>query len=639
MRLSKTIVGVLCIVVSLFAYSVGIAQDSSGAISMPEPENEVRLEESRMVPMRDGVRLSTDLYFPEIPDEKLPTVLIRTPYNKNSFRERETNGEHRAGGTAYMFASHGFVVAVQDCRGKHESEGIYSPPAGHEAEDGYDAVDWISKQPWSNRKVGTFGCSYPGEVQAAQAPLRHPNLTCMIPQCGPMIGAANGRYRYWSGFKGGVFDLAASLPWYFSSGSKYSLKPPPGLSDSEVRKIRKFYDPNVSKAPEVDWEKINWTLPVVDIMDRVGAPPNDFRKLITADFGDPWWHDVMGYYDGTEKINVAALHMSCWYDPSVAESIFEFNYFRENAVSETSANNQFVIVAPTTHCGFRRTTEHTMVGDRDVGDARKDWNGIYLKWFDYWLKGEENGITDMPKVQYYTMGRNEWRSADVWPLPETQYTKYYLHSRGHANSRYGDGRLSTEMPEDEPPDVFTYDPGNPVHSVGGQRGTSYGTKAGAVDQAKVEIRHDVLVYTTPKLEEGIELTGPITAILYVSSSAKDTDFTAKLVDVYPDGTAYNIQQGILRARYREGFTKKVWMEEGGVYKIQIDLDATSNYWEKGHRIRVQVSSSDFPLFERNLNTGGNNYDETEWVVAENTIHHSREYPSHMILPVIPKGEY
>jgi len=606
---------------------------------MPEPENEVRLEESRMVPMRDGVRLSTDLYFPEIPDEKLPTVLIRTPYNKNSFRERETNGEHRAGGTAYMFASHGFVVAVQDCRGKHESEGIYSPPAGHEAEDGYDAVDWISKQPWSNRKVGTFGCSYPGEVQAAQAPLRHPNLTCMIPQCGPMIGAANGRYRYWSGFKGGVFDLAASLPWYFSSGSKYSLKPPPGLSDSEVRKIRKFYDPNVSKAPEVDWEKINWTLPVVDIMDRVGAPPNDFRKLITADFGDPWWHDVMGYYDGTEKINVAALHMSCWYDPSVAESIFEFNYFRENAVSETSANNQFVIVAPTTHCGFRRTTEHTMVGDRDVGDARKDWNGIYLKWFDYWLKGEENGITDMPKVQYYTMGRNEWRSADVWPLPETQYTKYYLHSRGHANSRYGDGRLSTEMPEDEPPDVFTYDPGNPVHSVGGQRGTSYGTKAGAVDQAKVEIRHDVLVYTTPKLEEGIELTGPITAILYVSSSAKDTDFTAKLVDVYPDGTAYNIQQGILRARYREGFTKKVWMEEGGVYKIQIDLDATSNYWEKGHRIRVQVSSSDFPLFERNLNTGGNNYDETEWVVAENTIHHSREYPSHMILPVIPKGEY
>jgi putative CocE/NonD family hydrolase len=630
MRLSRTIVGVLCIVACLFAYSFGAPQDSSGPISVPEPENEVRLEESRMVPMRDGVRLSTDLYFPEIPDKKLPTVLIRTPYNKNGFRDRDKRA------TAYMYASHGFVVAVQDCRGKHESEGIYSPPAGHEAQDGYDAVDWLSKQPWSNGKVGTFGCSYPAEVQAAQAPLRHPNLACMIPQNGPMIGAANGRYRYWSGFKGGVLDFAATLPWYLDAGSRYSLKPPPGLSDEEVREMRKFYEPSVSKVPEVDWEKANWTLPIVDIMDRVGAPPNDFRKLITTDFGDPWWHDVMGYYDGTEKIDVPALHMSSWYDPSVEETIFEFNYFRENAVSKTAAENQFVIIAPTTHCSCERATENTIVGERDIGDARLEFYEIYLDWFDYWLKGEENGITDMPKVQYYTMGSNKWRTADVWPLPETQYTKYYLHSNGDANSRYGDGSLSTEVPEDEPPDMFTYDPGNPVPSVGGQRGTSYGTKAGAVDQAKIEIRHDVLVYTTPELKEGIELTGPITAILYVSSSAKDTDFTAKLVDVYPDGTAYNIQQGILRARYREGFTKKVWMEEGGVYKIQIDLDATSNYWEKGHRIRLQVSSSDFPLFERNLNTGGNNYDETEWVIAENMIHHSKEYPSHIVVPVIPE---
>ncbi|UCE41332.1 MAG: CocE/NonD family hydrolase, partial [Candidatus Aminicenantes bacterium] len=436
------------------------------------------------------------------------------------------------------------------------------------------------------------------------------------------------------GFKGGVLDFAATLPWYYESGSKYSLKPPAGLSDSEVRKIRKFYEPNVTRAPEVDWEKINWTLPIIDIMDRVGAPPNDFRKLITTDFGDPWWHDVMGYYDGTEKIDVPALHMSCWYDPSVEETLFEFNYFRENAVSETARDNQFVIIAPTTHCGFERATEHTMVGERDVGDARLNYREIYLKWFDYWLKGVDNGITKMPKVQYYTMGRNEWRSADVWPLPEIQYTEYYLHSQGHANSRNGDGWLATKIPDNEPSDTFIYDPGNPVLSTGGQRGTSYGTPAGAIDQARVEIRNDVLVYTTPKLEKDMTVTGPITAILYVSSSAKDTDFTAKLVDVYPDGTAYNIQQGILRARYREGFTKKVWMKQGGVYKIQIDLDATSNTFKKGHKIRVQVSSSDFPHFERNLNTGGNNYDETEWIVAKNIIHHSKKYPSHFILPII-----
>ncbi len=593
-----------------------------------ELKYEVRLEESRMVPMRDGIRLSTDLYFPKNKEKKLPVILIRTPYNKKGYRDREKREQ------AYMFASHGFVVAIQDCRGKYESEGIYSPPAGHEAEDGYDTVDWLAKQPWSNGKIGTYGCSYPAEVQAAQAPLRHPNLTCMIPQCGPMIGAANDRYRYWSGFKGGVLDLAASISWYFEAACKYSLKPPPGLSDSEISKIREFFEPGPSNFPEVDFEKLNWYLPLVDVMKKAGAPPNDWVELVTRDFGDPWWHDTMGYYDGTEKIDVPALHMSTWYDPSVEETLFEFNYFRENAVSETARNNQFVIIAPTTHCSFERATEHTIVGDRDIGDARLNYREIFLKWFDYWLKGEENGITNMPKVQYYVMGRNEWHSAEVWPLPETQYTKYYLHSEGNANSRNGNGWLSTEMPENEPSDKFIYDPGNPVPSVGGQRGTSYGTPAGAIDQAKVEIRNDVLVYTTPELEEGIELTGPITAVLYVSSSAKDTDFTAKLVDVYPDGTAYNIQQGILRARYREGFTKKVWMKKGGVYKIQIDLDATSNYFKKGHRIRVQVSSSDFPLFERNLNTGGNNYDETEWSIAENTIHHSGKFPSHMILPII-----
>ena len=479
------------------------------------------------------------------------------------------------------------------------------------------------------------GCSYTAEVQAATAPLRHPNLTTMIPRNGPGIGAANGRYRYWSGFKGGVLDFAASLPWYFGTGSEYSLKPPPGLSDDEMLKIRKFYDPNISKAPEPDWEKLIRTLPLVDIMNKAGAPPNDWLDLVTRDFDDPWWHDTMGYYDGTEKIDVPALHMSSWYDPSVDETIFEFNYFRENAVSETAANNQFLIVPPTTHCSYERATEHTKVGDRDVGDARRDYYSIYLDWFDYWLKGEDNGITDMPKVQYYTMGSNRWQSADSWPLPETGYTKYYLHSGGDANSRYGDGVLSTETPGEEPPDAFIYDPRHPAPTVGGPRGTSYGTPAGAIDQGRVDVRNDVLVYTTPALEEGVELTGPITAVFYVSSSAKDTDFTGKLVDVYPDGTAYNLQVGILRARYREGFTKKVWMEKDGVYRIQIDMDSTSNYFAPGHKIRLQVSSSDFPLFERNLNTGGKNFDETEWVIAENTVHHSAEYPSHLVLPVIP----
>ena len=612
-----------------FCMAISIQAEMVQAQKSSEPTHEVQLKKSVTVPMRDGVRLSTDLYFPKGKDKNLPVILIRTPYNKNTFRDRNQQPQ------AYKFASHGFIVAIQDSRGKFESEGIYSPPCGQEAEDGFDAVDWCAKQPWSNGKVGTFGCSYPAEVQAAQAPLRHPNLKCMVPQCGPMIGAANGRYRYWSGFKGGVLDLAASISWYFRAASKYSFKPPAGLCDEEVRKIRHFFDPGPTNFPDVDFEKLNWHLPIVDIMKEAGSPPNDWEKLITTDFGDSWWHDVMSYYDGTEKINVPALHMSCWYDPSVDETIYELNYFRENSVSETSANNQFLIVSGTIHCGFERATEHTKVGERYVGDARLDYQSIYIKWFEYWLKGIDNGITDMPKVRYYTMGRNEWQTADEWPVPEIHYTKYFLHSGGRANSRNGDGHLSPEMPDNEPSDTFIYDPDQPVPSIGGQRGTSYGTPAGAIPQAPVELRNDVLVYTSPVLKEDTEVTGPIAVILYVSSSARDTDFTSKLVDVYPDGTAYNIQQGIIRARYRDGFTKKVWMEKGGVYKVQIDLDATSNVFKKGHRIRVQVSSSDFPLFERNLNTGGNNYDETEWVVAKNTIHHSKEYPSHIVLPIIP----
>ena len=593
--------------------------------NLPNPVYKIRLQKSQMIPMRDNIRLSTDLYIPEIKEKKLPVILIRTPYNKNIFRNKEEKL------VAHFFSSQGYIVAVQDCRGKFESEGIYSPPAGNEANDGYDTVDWLTKQTWSNGKIGTFGCSYPGEMQMVQAPLMHPGLAAMIPQAaGGVIGAANGRYNYWAGFKGGVLDHAASISWYFRAAHKYSYKPPSGLADAEILKIRDFFNPAATLLPDVDFEKLNWYLPLIDIMNKAGAPPNDWVNLITTDFGDPWWHEVMSFYDGDEKFNTPAIHMSSWYDFSVEETLFAAKYFSDNAVTKTVAENQFVIIAPTGHCDFDQSGENTKVGELYIGDATFDYFGTYLKWFDYWLKGQKNSVTDMPKVQYFTIGKNEWQSADEWPLPETKFTKYYLHSGGNANSRYGDGILSQKPSENEFSDKYTYDPGNPVPTIGGSRSEP----AGAFDQAKVEIRNDVLVYSTPVLKKGIEITGPITLILFVSSSARDTDFTAKLIDVYPDGKAYNIQDAIFRARYREGLTKKVWMERDKVYKIQINLNAASNYFASGHIIRLQVSSSNFPMYERNLNTGGNNYDETEWVLAENTIHHSKEYPSHLILPII-----
>ena len=390
---------------------------------------------------------------------------------------------------AHFFSSQGYIVAVQDCRGKFESEGVYSPPAGNEANDGYDTVDWLTKQTWSNGKIGTFGCSYPGEMQMVQAPLMHPGLAAMIPQAaGGVIGAANGRYNYWAGFKGGVLDHAASISWYFRAAHKYSYKPPPGLADAEILKIREFFNPAATLLPDVDFEKLNWYLPLIDIMNKAGAPPNDWVNLVTTDFGDPWWHEDMSFYDGDEKFNTPAIHMSSWYDFSVEETLFAAKYFSDNAVTKTVAENQFVIIAPTGHCDFNQSGENTKVGELYIGDVTFDYFGTYLKWFDFWLKGQKNSVTDMPKVQYFTIGKNKWQSADEWPLPETKFTKYYLHSGGNANSRYGDGTLSQKPSENEFSDKYTYDPGNPVPTIGGSRSEP----AGAFDQAEVEIRNDVL---------------------------------------------------------------------------------------------------------------------------------------------------
>jgi putative CocE/NonD family hydrolase len=281
--------------------------------------------------------------------------------------------------------------------------------------------------------------------------------------------------------------------------------------------------------------------------------------------------------------------------------------------------------------------KETIIGQRDLGDARLDLYGIYLRWFDYWLKGTSNGVLEMPKVQIYVMGKNKWRGEDQWPLARTRFVNYYLESDGRGNSRFGNGTLEVSAPSRQSSDTYTYDPKTPVPSLGGVIccTAAPNTPGGSYDQSDLEARDDVLVYTSPTLRAGVEITGPLELVLYVSSTAKDTDFTGKLVDVYPDGRAFNLQDGLLRARYREGYDKKVWMNEGQVYELHIDLHAVSNYFARGHQIRLEVSSSNFPRLDRNLNTGGNNYDETEWIVARNAVYHSPKYPSHLVLPVVP----
>ena len=613
------------VILAILASAVGMgrpqAQRAERRHARPDLKFTVRLAPSVLVPMRDGVKLSTDLYFPEGISERLPVILIRTPYDKNPSRAGNS--------TARMFAAQGYVVAVQDTRGKFESEGEYTVSAG-DTNDGYDAIEWLASQPWSTGKVGTYGCSYSGENQVEMAKLRPPKLAAMVPQ------ASGGARRYFAAITGGAVELAAGSDWFRSNGAKIRPVLGPAREPAGFAQAARYFKLG-PQLPPVDWPRLWRTLPILDMVKASGAPPSDWEGFVSHDPGDPWW-DQFGYVNETNRFNAPALFLDSWYDYGPADTLALVGLFQKNNETDLARRNVFAIIGPTTHCVYAREYEQTLVGERFVGDAQLDFYGIYVRWFDHWLKGIDNGITQMPKLQIFVMGRNQWRGENEWPLARTRFTRYYLHSDGRANSRLGTGTLSTIAPQAEPSDTYVYDPASPVPTVGGPDfGVPLpGHTAGAADQALVEMRNDVLVYTTPPLEQGVEVTGPIEAVLYVSSTAKDTDFTAKLVDVAPDGTAFNVQEGILRARYREGFGKKVWMREGEVYEVRVSLSATSNYFAPGHRVRLQVSSSNFPRFDRNLNTGGNNYDETTWVNARNSIHHSTGRASYVMLPVIPE---
>ncbi|MGD8727640.1 MAG: CocE/NonD family hydrolase, partial [Gemmatimonadales bacterium] len=462
----------------------------------------------------------------------------------------------------------------------------------------------------------------------------HPNHAAAIPQAAG--GGYDGTFRTFLFMDGGAFEVASGLGWFSNAGRKTFNRPASSLSDEEYREAVQSLN-TAPPLPAIDLQEAFWHLPVIEVLEHYGHPPSDYRDFVSHMPGDPYWKSL-NYVDETDRFDVPALHVNSWYDLGPRETMDVFNLFRENAESARGRDNQFVIMSPTVHCASEFVRPPVRVGDRDLGDATLEYYRIYLDWFDHWLKGIDNGITDMPKIRYYLMGTNEWRSAEQWPLRGTAFTPFYLHSGGNANTRLGDGTLSVDLPATEPPDRYSYDPGDPVPSVGGPICCigADDAPAGSFDQSQVELRPDVLVYTSAPLTEGLEVTGPMDAVLYVASSATDTDFTVKLVDVYPDGRAFNVQETILRSRYREGFDRQVFLEPGEVYELHIDLHATGNYFGPGHRIRIEVSSSNFPRFDRNLNTGGNNYDESSWIVAENTIHHSRDYPSRIILPIVER---
>lgn len=584
----------------------------------------IRLEKSTMIPMRDGTLLSTDLYFPKNPNGKLPTVLIRTVYNKKGTLDWDK---------AYgRLVENGYVVAIQDIRGRYESQGSYI--AAHKRrEDGNDTLDWLASQPWSNKKIGTAGCSYLGEVQIVMAATNHPNHTAAIP-----MSAASGYYlpgRAWQAFSGGVFELAQTAGWFFSNGSQVFYGPPAHLNRGEW-----FRSPEAElfeMTPKTDFPRyltLLPTLPTETLLDRANAPPTEYKQWV-RNAPDSDFYRNKDFAKGSDTFDVPALFFDNWYDYGPSITLEMFQKFQSNALSKEARDNQYVVIGPGTHCDFTESEEDFIVGERNLGNASFNYTDLQLRWFDFWLKGDKNALKAMPKVQYYLMGKNEWRGSEQWPLEKTDYQPWYLHSRTNAKSRLGDGRLRNSVSTGNTRSTFTYDPENPVPSLGGHTCCTGSEKeAGGYDQSDIELREDMLVFSSEPLDTGLEVTGNLKAVLYVSSSALDTDFTVKLVDVYPDGKAFNIQEGALRMRYRNSLSKAELMRPGDIYRIEVGLNATSNYFAKGHRIRIEVSSSNFPRWERNLNTGGNNYDETESVTAKNTVYHSKKHPSHILLPVI-----
>ncbi|MBW3468053.1 CocE/NonD family hydrolase [Arthrospiribacter ruber] len=591
------------------------------------------VDQKVMMPMRDGVRLSTDIYRPKT-DDPVPIVFSRTPYQFNSYSNGELVTRHME--TALEYVKRGYAYVIQNERGRFFSEGDWDI-LGVPLTDGYDAFEWMSSQPWSNGKIGTIGCSSTAEWQMAVASLEHPAHTALVPQgFGAGVGRIGNYYEQGNWYRGGAGQMLFTSWLYGTQHDPMAPKLPKGIAQEDLLRLQKFYD-MAPRYPRVDWAEALSHLPVKDIIQNVNGPKGIYEEMITRKPNDPKWYEGGLFHDDMDFEKPAFWFVS-WYDVASSPNLAMFNHIRENAQTETGKNNQYLIIAPTLHCAFLRATENTIVGERSMGDARLPDPQITFKWFDYWLKGEQNNILeDMPKVSYFTMGTNEWQTSDTWPPKEAKMETYYLNSKGNANTRNGDGILASKKPGRDNPDSFQYDPMDPVPSYGGNVCcTGNAVQGGAFDQQEMELRDDILVYTSEPLQEGIEVSGFIEATLYLSSDVKDTDLTIKLIDVYPDGKAYNLDETIQRVRYREGYEEEVFMEEGKVYEVNMTPMSTSNYFQKGHRIRIEVSSSNFPRFDRNMNTGGNNYDETEGVVATNKIHHSSRYPSQIKLPVVRK---
>ncbi|MBT6031567.1 MAG: CocE/NonD family hydrolase [Kordiimonadaceae bacterium] len=625
----RKITSLIITLIILLGISPVLAQDYSkySEDALKDILKEIAVVETKvLIPMRDGVGLSSDIYRPKDSKGAVPTIFVRTPYNMNTPNVRTLRSIVDA-------VSRGYAYILQNERGRYFSEGKFEI-LGYPRTDGFDALDWISSQGWSNNKVGTIGCSSTAEWQHGLAAMNHPAHAAMIPQAsGAGIGRVGEFWEHGNWYTGGVQRILFFI-WLYGVDNPQRAQIPEGLSPELRTQISKYNDLSTNK-PSVDWETRINHLPIQDLLTSMGEPEGTFEEFVSRTPASEGWYEG-GLYHDNEPWGVPGLWFNSWYDVSIGPNMALFNHARENGMDAEVRDNQYVVAAPNNHCQFAGLGPEFVSGDRDLGDTTFDDQGLIWSWWDKWLKGDEEAFDPKtPHVQYFTMGSNKWQGDEQWPPVAAEEVKMYLTSNGNANSLYGDGSLSFDAPTGDGSDSYNYDPMIPVKTIGGGDCCNGGiVTAGSFDQRTIEARQDVLVYTSDPLDEAIEVTGFVDAVLHVSSDAKDTDFAVKLVDVAPDGTAYIIDDTIFRARYREGYDKKVLMDEGEIYEIDMTPMTTSIEFQKGHRIRVEVTSSNFPKFARNLNTGGNNYDEKDGVVAHNTIHLSKEHPSYVVLPIV-----
>ncbi|MCZ6710678.1 MAG: CocE/NonD family hydrolase [Gammaproteobacteria bacterium] len=580
------------------------------------------------VPMktRDGVTLFADVARPDSAD-RFPVLLSRTPYGKQ--------GVDDPNGPQQLFARYGYVAVIQDCRGRFESEGDYDT-IFQEIEDGYDAVEWAARLPWSNGRVGTTGQSYLGLTQymiACNDPMP-PSLQAMAP-----VSASSDYHASWIYHTGGVSLWGWMIPYAIFKGLNTlkrqgredlmeTMKEYVDGGDFTPRRGR--FGPNAFTQLSDKWYR---HLPIKDWGDLLKeTAPYVAEHIEHADDGEYWHRANVNRH--AESVSVPMLHVTSWYDIFGEGGPNAYQSIKARSEFSSAREGQRLIIGPWGHLLPYHVPNSRGTGDIDFGpNALIDLNETLLRWFDYWLKDRANGVMDEPPVTVFTMGENRWQPLSDWPPPAMRPVRYFLHSEEGANSLSGDGTLGSTPPGPEPNDTYVYDPEDPVPSLGGNNLT---IDMGVQDQRPVEERNDVLVYTSDPLEKPLEITGPVTVSLWASSSAVDTDFTAKLVDVHPDGYARNLLDGIIRARYRESEESSKLMEPETPYQFTIDLWATSNVFLPGHRIRLEISSSNFPRFDRNLNSGEPFGEGTRGLSAQQTVYHTEDMASYVLLPVIPR---